>query len=142
MNTTLALIKPDAFQRKLVGVIISYIENSGLTIAAVGYSKGWAEELAHKFYGRQHAGRPYYDILINHMLSGPVMTLVLEGENSIKVWRDKMGPADPAKRQLGEIRYDLARDWPVWANLVHGSDSEESLTYEMGVLCDFWPNIA
>lgn len=124
---TLAIVKPDAVQRNLIGEIIRRIEQSGLQVVAarlLRLSKGDAEG----FYA-VHRERPFFGSLVEYMCSGPVMVLALEGDNAIKRWRDLMGATDPAKADAGTIRKDLGQS--VEANATHGSDAPETARNEI-----------
>ncbi len=124
---TLAIVKPDAVQRNLIGEIIRRIEQSGLRVAAGRFlqlSQGDAEG----FYA-VHRERPFFASLVKYMTSGPVMVLALEGDNAIKRWRDLMGATDPAKADPGTIRKDLGQS--VEANATHGSDAPETAAVEI-----------
>jgi nucleoside-diphosphate kinase len=132
MSYTIALIKPDAVQRRLVGLIISRVEETGLGIVAMKmlHSSGWN---AKAFYSRQHFGKPYYRDLCTFMLAGDSFGLVLSGTDAIMTWRDKMGSFNT--RAEGTIRGDfMLKDARPMENLVHGSDSLESYAYEYNVL--------
>lgn len=127
MERTLAIIKPDAVERRLTGKILAKIENSDLKIAALKMlfmTKGEAEG----FY-KVHAKRPFFKSLTSYMSSGVVVVAVLEGENAIKKWRDLMGATNPKDAARGTIREEFAID--IEKNSVHGSDSPESASYEI-----------
>ena len=124
---TLAIVKPDAVQRNLIGEIIRRIEQSGLRIAA-GRFLQLSQSDAEGFYA-VHRERPFFGSLVQYMTSGPVMVLALEGENAIKRWRDLMGATDPAKADPGTIRKDLGQS--VEANATHGSDAPETARTEV-----------
>ncbi len=124
---TLAIVKPDAVQRNLIGEVIRRIEQSGLQVAAARFlqlSTGDAEG----FYA-VHRERPFFGSLVAYMCSGPVMVMALEGDNAIKRWRDLMGATDPAKADAGTIRKDLGQS--VEANATHGSDAPETARNEI-----------
>ena len=124
---TLAIVKPDAVKRNLIGEVIRRIEQSGLQVAAARFlrlSKGDAEG----FYA-VHRERPFFGSLVEYMCSGPVMVMALEGDNAIKRWRDLMGATDPAKADPGTIRKDLGQS--VEANATHGSDAPETARNEI-----------
>ena len=124
---TLAIVKPDAVKRNLIGEVIRRIEQSGLQVAAARFlqlSKGDAEG----FYA-VHRERPFFASLVEYMCSGPVMVMALEGDNAIKRWRDLMGATDPAKADPGTIRKDLGQS--VEANATHGSDAPETARNEI-----------
>ncbi len=125
---TLAIIKPDAVARHLIGRIIRRIEESGLDIKAmkmIRLSKGQAMG----FY-RVHKGKPFYDSLTDFMSSGPCVVLVLEGRDAIRRYRDLMGATDYQDAAEGTIRREFATD--IEKNAVHGSDAPESAGFEIG----------
>ena len=127
IERTLAIIKPDAVERRLAGTIIARIEAEGFQIRAmkrVHLSKAQAEG----FYA-VHRERPFYESLCSFMTEGPCLLMVLEGENVIQRWRDLMGATDPAKAAAGTIRKEFASS--IEANAVHGSDSLESAAIEI-----------
>ncbi len=124
---TLAIVKPDAVQRNLIGEIIRRIEQSGLRVAAGRFLRLSTAD-AEGFYA-VHRERPFFGSLVKFMTSGPVMVLALEGENAIKRWRDLMGATDPAKADPGTIRKDLGQS--VEANATHGSDAPETARNEI-----------
>ena len=124
---TLAIVKPDAVQRNLIGEIIRRIEQSGLRVAA-GRFLQLSQSDAEGFYA-VHRERPFFGSLVKYMTSGPVMVLALEGDNAIKRWRDLMGATDPAKADPGTIRKDLGQS--VEANATHGSDAPETAAVEI-----------
>jgi nucleoside-diphosphate kinase len=125
---TLAIIKPDAVARRLVGGIIKKIDEIGLDITAmkmIKLSKGQATG----FY-KVHEGKPFYDSLTDFMSSGPCVVLVLEGRDAIRRYRDLMGATDYEEASEGTIRREFATD--IEKNAVHGSDSRESADFEIG----------
>lgn len=125
---TLSIIKPDAVAKNHVGNIISRFEKSGLKVIAakmLHLSKQQAEE----FYA-VHKARPFYGDLVKFMTTGPVVAMVLEGENAIAKNRDIMGATDPKKASPGTIRADLAAS--IDENAVHGSDAAETAKAEIG----------
>ncbi len=124
---TLAIVKPDAVKRNLIGEVVRRIEHSGLQIAAARFlrlGRGDAEG----FYA-VHRERPFFGSLVEYMCSGPVMVMALEGDDAIKRWRDLMGATDPAKADPGTIRRDLGQS--VEANATHGSDAPETARAEI-----------
>lgn len=127
MENTLAIIKPDAFDRNLVGDILKRIEKSGLRIAALKV-KHLTRAEAERFYD-VHKQRPFFDSLCTYMTSGPIVIAVLSGDNAIKRWRDLMGATDPAKAAPGSIRNDFGLD--VEKNAAHGSDAPETAAREV-----------
>jgi nucleoside-diphosphate kinase len=124
---TLAIVKPDAVQRNLIGEIIRRIEQSGLQVAGARFLR-LSRADAEGFYA-VHRERPFFGSLVEYMCSGPVMVLALEGDNAIKRWRDLMGATDPAKAEPGTIRKDLGQS--VEANATHGSDAPETARDEI-----------
>jgi nucleoside-diphosphate kinase len=128
LQRTLAIIKPDAVQRKLAGRILQRIESEGFTIRAlkrVHLSRGQAEG----FYA-VHSERPFFGSLTSFMSSGPAIVLVLEAEDAIKKWRALMGATDPAKADAGTLRKEFAES--IERNATHGSDAPETAAYEIG----------
>lgn len=130
---TLVLLKPDAVRRSLVGEIVRRIEAKGYSIVALDLRTATPELLAEHY--AEHEGKPFYQPLVDFMLSGPVVAIVLEGERCIEGFRSLAGTTDPTTAAPGTIRGDLGRDWglAVQQNLVHGSDSEESSAREIGI---------
>src|SRR6185436_2106474 len=125
---TLAIIKPDAVQRRLAGRIIQRIEDEGFQIRAmrrVHMTKVQAEG----FYA-VHRDRPFFSSLTEFMSSGPCIALVLEAPDAIKKWRTLMGATDPAKADAGTLRKDFAAS--IERNATHGSDAPETAAYEIG----------
>lgn len=127
MERTLAIIKPDAVQRQLVGVIISEIEMNKFAITAIRTLRLSVEQAA-CFYG-EHRAKPFYDSLVAYMSSGQLFALVLEKEGAVEEWRQLMGPTDPAKAGPLTLRRRFAID--VQANSVHGADSPETAAREI-----------
>lgn len=130
---TLVLLKPDAVRRGLVGEIIRRIEAKGYTLVALDLRVATPELLAAHY--AEHEGKPFYEPLVEFMLSGPVVAMVLEGERCIEGFRSVAGATDPTVAAPGTVRGDLGRDWglKVQQNLVHGSDSPESAEREIGI---------
>jgi nucleoside-diphosphate kinase len=127
MQRTLAIVKPDAVAKGVVGQILGRIERAGFTIIAAKLVHMSLSE-ARGFY-IVHRERPFYESLCAFMAQGPCMPLVLAGDEAIQRWRDLMGATDPAKAAPGTIRKDFASS--VEANAVHGSDSPESAAFEI-----------
>lgn len=128
MERTLSIIKPDGVEKNVIGEIIARFEKSGLGIAAlkmVHLSKKEAEG----FY-IVHKDRPFYGSLTDFMSRGPVVLMVLEGENAIAKNREIMGATNPEQAEPGTIRKDFATN--IEENTVHGSDSPESAAFEIG----------
>ena len=124
---TLSIIKPDATKRHVTGKINQMLESSGLRIIAQKRIK-LSQEQAEGFYS-VHKDRPFYNDLVNFMMSGPVVVQVLEGENAVKVNRDTMGATNPEEAEEGTIRAKVGLS--IEANSVHGSDSEENARSEI-----------
>jgi len=127
IEQTLSLIKPDGVARGLIGELIGRFEKAGLKIRALKMLQ-LSKAKALKFYA-VHQERAFYDSLTTFMSSGPIVAMILEGENAIQVNRDLMGATDYRQAAAGTIRADFARE--VEANLVHGSDSLESAASEI-----------
>jgi nucleoside-diphosphate kinase len=124
---TLAIIKPDAVSKKVVGKIIDKIETSGLDIVALKRMR-LDEEMARGFYA-VHKERPFFGDLVKFMTSGPVVVLVLEGEDAIRRWRDLMGPTNSSEAPAGTVRGDFGTD--IERNASHGSDAPETAKLEV-----------
>jgi len=124
---TLAIIKPDAVAKGVMGQIIARIEGAGLRILAAKLIHMSREEAA-GFY-IVHKARPFYASLCAFMTQGPCLPMILEGERAIQRWRDLMGATDPAKAAPGTIRSEFASS--IESNAVHGSDSPESAAFEI-----------
>ncbi len=127
IERTLSIIKPDAVAKNVIGQIVGRFENAGLKIAAaklVQLSRAEAEG----FYA-VHSARPFFNDLVNFMISGPVFVQVLEGEGAILKNRELMGATDPKKAEAGTIRADFAES--IDANAVHGSDAPETAAVEI-----------
>ena|SRR5437867_219483 len=127
IERTLSIIKPDATRRNLTGTINQRFEQNGLRIVAQKRLR-LNQDMAERFYA-VHAERPFYQSLVNSMISGPVVVQVLEGEDAIVRNREVMGATDPAKAAAGTIRKDFAES--IEANSVHGSDSPENAAQEI-----------
>ena len=125
---TLAMIKPDAVERRLAGRIIQRIEESGLQIRAIRRIHLSRRE-AEGFYA-VHRERPFFDGLTAFMSSGPALVLVLEAPDAIRTWRTLMGATDPAKADAGTQRKEFAES--IERNATHGSDATETAAYEIG----------
>ena len=131
---TLSIIKPDATKRNLTGLINAKFENAGLKIIAQKRLQ-LTRSMAEKFYGI-HKGRPFFNDLVDFMISGPVVVQVLEGDNAVKLNRDVMGATNPDDAEEGTIRKEFAES--IEANSVHGSDSLENAKNEISF---FFANI-
>jgi nucleoside-diphosphate kinase len=119
MEQTLAIIKPDAVQRQLVGVIISEIEKNDFYIAAIKTKRLDIAQAA-LFYDA-HRRKPFYDSLVQYMSSGQIFVLVLEKNNAVEAWRKLRGHTDPAQAGIGTLRQRFGID--LQQNSVHGADS-------------------
>jgi nucleoside-diphosphate kinase len=128
---TLVLVKPDGVARGTVGEILRRIEAKGYRIVALDMRHATPELLAQHY--AEHLGKPFYQPLVEFMLSGPVVALIAEGERVIEGFRALAGATDPTVALPGTVRGDLGRDWglKVVQNLVHGSDSPESAAREI-----------
>jgi nucleoside-diphosphate kinase len=131
---TLSIIKPDAVAKDVIGEIYSRFERAGLKIVAAKM-KHLTRAEAEEFY-TVHRGRPFFDDLVEFMISGPVMIQALEGENAIALNRELMGATNPQEAAAGTIRADFARS--IDANAVHGSDAPETAAVE--IACFFAEN--
>jgi len=127
MERTLAIIKPDGTAARLIGEVIRRIEDEGLVIVAMRMEL-LSERKAEGFYF-VHRHKPFFHSLVKFMTSGPVVLMVLEGDNAISRWRTLMGATDPRKADAGTIRRDLATD--IERNVVHGSDGPDTAVYEI-----------
>jgi len=127
MEQTLSIIKPDAVKKGVIGKIIDRFESNGLRIAAIKKAQ-LTEEKAGGFYA-VHKERPFFKDLVDFMTSGPVVIMVLEGENAVLKNRDLMGATNPKEAAAGTIRADFAES--IDANAVHGSDSLENAANEI-----------
>ena len=129
MEQTLILVKPDAFARGLTGEILSRFEAKGLKIAQLKLVHT-PRETAETHYA-EHAERPFFGELVDFIVSGPLVALVLEGQDAIKAARQLIGATNPLEAATGSIRGDYAVE--IGTNMVHGSDSPESAARETGI---------
>ena len=127
LERTLSIIKPDAVKKNVIGEIYSRFEKGGLKIIAARM-KQLSRAEAEGFYA-VHRERPFFNALVEFMISGPVMIQALEGENAIAKNRELMGATDPKKADKGTIRADFADS--IDANAVHGSDAPETAQSEI-----------
>ncbi|MDR2099597.1 MAG: nucleoside-diphosphate kinase [Campylobacteraceae bacterium] len=127
MEQTLSIIKPDAAAKNVIGKIIDRFESNNLRIAALKKLQ-LSKEDAGKFYDI-HKNRPFFGDLMKFMTSGPVVVMVLEGENAVAKNRELMGATNPKEAKKGTIRADFAES--IDANAVHGSDSLENAAIEI-----------
>ncbi|CAN2209742.1 Ndk Nucleoside diphosphate kinase [Candidatus Nanopelagicaceae bacterium] len=130
---TLVLVKPDGVARGLVGEVIARIEAKGYKIVSLRMLQA-DRALLEKHYA-EHQGKPFFEPLVEFMMSGPIVALVAEGNRVIEGFRSLAGVTDPTVAAPGTIRGDLARDQgtKVVQNIVHGSDSPESAAREIAI---------
>jgi nucleoside-diphosphate kinase len=133
IEKTLVLVKPDGVARGLVGEVIARIEAKGYKISALRMLQA-DRALLEKHYA-EHTGKPFFEPLLEFMMSGPIVALVAEGNRVIEGFRSLAGVTDPTVAAPGTIRGDLARDQgtKVVQNIVHGSDSPESAAREIAI---------
>lgn len=140
MERTFVAIKPDAVKRGLIGRIIKRFENRGYKIVGMKMLQPTLE-MAKKHY-EEHIGKPFYDRLIRYITSGPIIAMILQGENAIKGARQLMGSTQPNDAEVGTLRADFAQTMEF--NVVHGSDSQESAEREINIyfspeeICNEW----
>ena len=134
MDRTLILVKPDAFSRGLTGEIIARFERKGLHIVALKHMTV-DEDLAKRHYA-EHDGKPFFGELVAFITSGPLVAMVLEGEQAVVAARQVIGATNPLEAAPGSIRGDFAIE--VGQNMVHGSDSDESAEREVAL---FFPSL-
>ena len=132
------MVKPDGVKRNLVGEVVSRIERKGYTIAALKMMNADRSLLVRHY--AEHEGKPFFEPLVEFMLSGPIVAIVAEGNRVIEGFRKLAGATDPTTAEPGTIRGDLARDQgtKVVQNIVHGSDSVESADREISI---FFPEL-
>ena len=130
---TLVLIKPDGVERNLTGQVLARIEARGFKLVELKKLDATREILTAHY--AEHEGKPFFEPLVEFMMSGPVVAAVFEGDSVIESFRAMAGVSDPVKAAAGTIRGDLGRDWgeKVQKNIVHGSDSTESAEREIGI---------
>jgi nucleoside-diphosphate kinase len=126
MDRTLILVKPDAFARNLTGEIIARFERKGLRIAEL--RRMTLDEAAAKQHYAEHEGKPFFGELVDFITSGPLVAMVLEGDDAVKAARQVIGATNPLEAAPGSIRGDFAI--ALGQNMVHGSDSAESAARE------------
>jgi nucleoside-diphosphate kinase len=134
MDRTLILVKPDAFERGLTGEIIARFERKGLKIVALQYMT-MSDDLARRHYA-EHEGKPFFGELVEFITSGPLVAMVLEGDEAVPAARQVIGATNPLEAAPGSIRGDFAV--AVGQNMVHGSDSAESAKREAEL---FFPDL-
>ncbi len=135
MSRTLILVKPDAFARSLTGEVIARFERKGLRIAALKLMRV-ERALAEQHYD-EHKGKPFFGELIEFITGGPLVALVLEGEDAVPAARSLIGATNPIEATPGSIRGDFALE--VTYNLVHGSDADDTAEREIGL---WFPELA
>jgi len=128
VQRTFSMIKPDATHRNITGKIVAKLEEAGLRVVASKRVQ-WQRADAEEFYGI-HKERPFFNDLVEFMISGPIVMQVLEGEDAVAKNREVMGATNPADAEPGTIRADFAES--IEANSVHGSDSIENAAIEIG----------
>jgi nucleoside-diphosphate kinase len=131
---TLVLVKPDGVRRGLVGEVVTRLERKGLALVALEL-RTLARETAEEHYG-EHRERPFFGELVEFITGGPLVAMVVEGPRAVEAVRTLMGVTDPVKSAPGSLRGDYALE--IGQNLVHGSDSPESATREIGI---FFPGL-
>ena len=129
MERTFVMIKPDGVQRRLIGKILQRFEQAGLKIVAMKFLKV-SHELAEKHY-EVHKGKPFYESLIKYITSGPVVAMVIEGQNAIERVRKMVGATDPQKAEPGTIRGDFCQH--IGRNVIHASDGKETAEKEISL---------
>lgn len=134
MEKTLSIVKPDGVKKNLIGEVIKRFELHGLRISAIKMLR-MSKDKAKGFYD-VHKGKPFYDSLTSFMSEGPIVAMVVEGENAINKVRELMGSTNPEDAAPGTIRADFGSD--IEHNVVHGSDSKESASFEIPY---FFPHI-
>jgi nucleoside-diphosphate kinase len=134
VERTLILVKPDAFSRQLTGEIIGRFERKGLRLAALRQLV-MTREVAERHYA-EHEGKPFYEELVGFITSGPLVAMVLEGEQAVVAARQVIGATNPLEAAPGSIRGDYAI--AVGQNLVHGSDSPDAAAREVAL---FFPDL-
>jgi nucleoside-diphosphate kinase len=126
VEKTLAIIKPDAVAAGRIGTIVGEIEKNGFKVVAIKMLHLTAAQ-AQGFYA-VHRERPFFNSLVKFMTEGPVVAMILQGENAIEKWRSVMGATDPAQADEGTIRKNYATS--IERNAVHGSDAEDTAAFE------------
>lgn len=129
IEETFVMLKPDAVARGLVGRIIARFEAKGLKIKAMRLEQADPKLIARHY--EVHKERPFYKGLVEYILSGPVVPMIVEGENAVQTCRLLMGATNPSEGRPGEIRFDFGQE--IGRNLIHGSDSLETARFELGL---------
>lgn len=129
IQKTYVMLKPDAVGRRLMGKILSHFEEKGLKIVALKL-RMISEDLAKEHYG-EHKDKPFFEGLIEYITSGPVLTMVIEGDEAISVIRKMVGATNPQEADVGTIRGDFGMD--TGRNIIHASDAPESAEREINL---------
>lgn len=129
MEQTFVMIKPDAVARGLVGEIVSRFEHKGLTVKAMKLT--WVTREQAEANYEEHRGKPFFKDLVGYVTRGPVVVLIVEGEQAVPVVRRLIGATDPAQSEPGTIRGDFGL--VITENIVHGSDSSASAEREIAL---------
>jgi nucleoside-diphosphate kinase len=129
VERTLIIVKPEGVQRGLIGQVLARFESKGLKVVGLKLMQ-IPREMAERHYA-EHAGKPFYDGLVDHITSSPVVVSVLEGPDAVSVTRTLMGMTNPKTSAPGTIRGDYGLD--IGLNIVHGSDGLESAQREIGI---------
>ena len=130
MSRTLALIKPDAVDRNIIGEIIALIEQNGFIVRDIKFMK-MSQSIAEEFYVA-HKDKSFYDKLVTYMTSGNIVALILEKDNAVTLFRDLIGSTDPKLAEKGTIRKLYAIDKSF--NSIHGSDSDANAEREISII--------
>jgi nucleoside-diphosphate kinase len=129
VEKTFVMVKPDGVRRALIGEVISRIERKDLQVRDIKMLQ-IDRELANRHY-EEHKEKPFFDELVSFITSGPVVAMVVEGENAVSIVRELMGATDPKNAGPGTIRGDFGKE--ITENIVHGSDSTASAQRELGL---------
>jgi nucleoside-diphosphate kinase len=129
VSRTLILVKPDAFERGLTGEVIARFERKGLTLSALKLLVA-DEEIANRHYA-EHTEKPFFDELVTFITRGPLVAMVLEGNEAVAAARQVIGATNPLEAGAGSIRGEYATE--ITYNLVHGADSDESAAREIAI---------
>ncbi len=127
VERTLAVIKPDAMEKGIIGEITKRIEDANLKI--VGMKMLWMDKPRAEGFYEVHKGKPFFETLVTFMTSGPCVVMTLEGDGAIGAWRQTMGATDPEQADEGTIRRDFGTN--IERNAVHGSDAPETAKFEV-----------
>ncbi len=127
MERTFSIVKPDGVKKNVIGKVVERYESAGFRVAGIKMAH-LTRSQAEGFYA-VHAERPFFGELIEFMISGPLVLLLIEGDNAIKRVRELMGATNPKEAEPGTIRADFAES--IDANIVHGSDAPETAAFEI-----------